>query len=268
MPNVNSVKVKEKFGMIYSGFFPIASEPEGTHPVYADPIDLGAAVKAYLAITYAEGQLYGDDVLQLDAREFANAQLDAETLLNDLEVEAALFGSSMSDGMLTDNAQDAANSGGYGYIQKLKTKTGTVYRPVFLYKVTPRMTGDNIDTKAGSLVFAHNAVTYAVMPDATGAWRSRQDFVTEAAAKSFLFGLAKAVSGGAFAVRFNVIGDGNAAPGEGTYFVTSGESFEITFAEDPTKLYDGSTDVTASISGHKYTVSAIAADHQLTAIFA
>lgn len=267
MPEI-PVKVKEKFGMVYSAFFPIASEPENSHPVYADPVDLGAAVKAYLSITYAEGQLYGDDVLQLDAREFASAQLDAETLLNDLEVDAVLFGGNLTDGVLTDTVRDSANSGGYGYIQKLKTKTGTVYRPVFLYKVTPRMTGDNIDTKAGSLTFANNAVTYSVMPDGTGAWRSRQDFATEQAAKAFLLGLAKAVSGGAFAVRLNIVGSGTATPGAGTTFVTSGQNFEVTFATDPSKLYDGSTDVTAQISAHKYTISAIAADHQLTAFFA
>lgn len=262
------MKVKEKYGLVYSAFFPIASMPENAHPVYGPEVDMGAAVKAYLSMNFAEAQLYGDDVLQLEVREFTGGQLDAETLLNDLEIESKLFGSQYSAGVATDNKNDAPNEGGYGYIQKLKTPSGTVYRGCFLYRVGPRMSADNSDTKNSSITFANNAVTYSVMVDNVGDWRSRQDLSSEAAAKAFIRGLAKAASGGAFAVKVNHVGTGSSNPGPGTVFVTAGGGLEIIFAADPVKLYDGVNDVTASISGHKYTVSNVSADHIITAIFA
>lgn len=258
--------VKEKFGLVYSAFFPIGSLPENSHPVYGGPVDLGAAVKAYLTINYAEAQLYGDDVLHLDLREFTGAQLDAETLLNDLEVESQVFGSTMEAGVLTDHKDDSAKPGGYGYIQKLKTQLGTVFRACFLYLVRARMTADNADTRGSSITFANNAITYGVMPDNTGAWRSRQDFTTEADAKAFLQGLAKAVSGGAFAVKVAIIGNGTSAQ-KGTQFITGGSSFTVTFGSAPAKLFDGSNDVTAQLSDGSYTISNINSDHQITAIF-
>ena len=179
-------KVKEKYGLSYSAFFPIKSEPENSHPTYDAAVDLGAAVKAYLTINYAESKAYGDDSLQLDLKEFAGGQLDAETLLNELEVEAALFGSKMEGDALTDSKDDRCKSGGYAYIQKLATKTGTVHRACFLYKVTPKMTSDNADTKAEGFTFAHNAVSYSVAADNAGAWRVRKDCDTEADAKAFI----------------------------------------------------------------------------------
>lgn len=258
--------VKEKFGLVYSAFFPIGALPENSHPVYGGPVDLGAAVKAYLTINYAEAQLFGDDVLQLDLREFTGAQLDAETLLNDLEVESQIFGSTLEAGVLTDHKDDSARAGGYGYIQKLKTQLGTVFRACFLYYVRARMTADNADTRGSSITFANNAITYGVMPDNTGAWRARQDFGTEADARAFLQGLARAVSGGAYAVKVAIVGNGSSAQ-KGTAFITAGQSYTVTFGTAPTKLFDGSTDVTAQLADASYTLSNINADHQLTAIF-
>lgn len=258
--------VKEKFGLVYSAFFPIAALPQTSHPVYGDAVDLGAAVKAYLTINYAEAQLYGDDVLQLDLREFTGAQLDAETLLNDLEVESQIFGSTLEAGVLTDHKDDSAKPGGYSYIQKLKTQLGTVYRAVFLYCVRARMTADNADTRGSSIPFANNAVTYGVTPDNTGSWRARQDFGTEAEAKAFLHGLAKAVSGGAFAVKVSVVGAGSSAQA-GTTFVTNGNSFTVTFSSTPVKVFDGNTDVTAQLVEGVYTLANVNADHQITVIY-
>lgn len=259
-------KVKEKYGLSYSAFFPIASEPEDSHPVYAEAVDLGAAVKAYLTINYAEAKLPGDDVIQLELKEFTGGQLDAETLLNDLEVESKLYGSRYENGMLSDNKNDRAASGGYAYIQKLATKTKNVCRAVFLYKATPRMNADNSDTKGESLTFSHNAVSYGITPDNTGDWRVRQDFGTEAEAKAFLQNLTKAVSGGAFAISLQIVGEGS-SPQVGTAFIPSGQSHTVSFATAPVKLYDGAEDVTGQLSGKSYSIANVSADHRLIAIF-
>ena len=130
-----NVRVKEKYGLVQSLFFPIASTPAGSHPVYGPVVDLGAAVKDYLTINYSEAKAYGDDVTQLALREFVDGQLQIETLLSDLEVDAALYGSRMEGGALYDHVDDNPNSGGHGCIQKLKTKTGIVYRSIFYFFV-------------------------------------------------------------------------------------------------------------------------------------
>lgn len=191
MANEVKVKVKEKFGLVYSAFFPITGEPENSHPTYGPEVDLGAAVRANLTITYATAQAYGDDVAQLDLKEFVSAQLDAETLLSDLEVDAALFGSTYKEGELTDSIQDDPVPGGYGYIQKLAQRSGgTVYRAVFLYYVTPSLNADNSDTRNASITFMNNSISCSVLADNTGAWRTRKDFNTEAEAKAYIRTLA------------------------------------------------------------------------------
>lgn len=187
MPNSEKIKVKEKYGLVYSGFYPITAEPADAHPSYGTEIDLGAAVRAYLTITYATAQAYGDDRAQLDVKEFVSAQLDAETLLSDLEVDAALFGSTYADGVATDGAFDAPVPGGYGYIQKLKVRSGeTVYRAVFLYHVTPSLNADNSDTRNASITFMNNSISCSVLADNTGAWRSRKDCESEAEALAYI----------------------------------------------------------------------------------
>lgn len=192
MPTTQRVKVKEKYGLVYSAFFPITAEPADARPTYGEEIDLGAAVKAYLTITYATAQAYGDDRAQLDLKEFVSGQLDAETLLSDLEIESQLFGSTYTEGELIDSIQDDPASGAYAYIQKLAQRGsgGTVYRAVFLHHCTPSLNADNADTRNASITFMNNAVSYAVLADNTGEWRTRKDFEDEASAKAYITSLA------------------------------------------------------------------------------
>jgi hypothetical protein len=184
-------KVKEKFGLRTSTYYPITAQPENAHPTYGEKIDMGCAVKAYMTTNFAENSLYGDDVSVLDLRRFISGQLDAETLLNDLEVESKIFGSTYDAATgLVDNHDDTPKEGGYSYVQMLRTKTEIVYRAVFLYRVIPRLGNDNSDTNGSSLNFTHNAITYTVMADNTGAWRNRLDFKTLKEATDFLESIA------------------------------------------------------------------------------
>ena len=262
----NNVRVKEKYGLVQSLFFPIASTPAGSHPVYGPVIDLGAAVKDYLTINYSEAKAYGDDVTQLALREFVDGQLQIDTLLRDLEGDAALYGSRLEGGALYDHVDDSPVSGGHGCIQKLKTKTGIVFRAIFYYFVTPSQNADNADTKGSSVTFMNNSITADVMADASGHWRVRADFGSQEEALGFINGLVTAVSGGAHVVTVEHFGgaeDGQAS----TMYVESGKSGEIAFASAPSVLYDNAKDVTAQMSGKTYTISNISADHKIVAIY-
>ena len=262
----NTVRVKEKYGLVNSWFFPIASTPAGKHPVYGPLVDLGSAVKDYLTINYSEAKAYGDDTTQLALREFVDGQLQIETLLSDLEIDAKLYGSRLEGGALYDHVNDNPTSGGHACIQKLKTKTGIVYRAVFYFYVTPSMNADNADTKGGSVTFMNNSITADVMADASGHWRVRADFGSQSEATGFITGLVSAVSGGAYVVTVEHFGgaeDGKAR----TAYVEKGQSKELVFDTAPSVLYDNAKNVTAQLMGNSYTLNGVDTDHKIVAIY-
>lgn len=185
MPTVE--KVKERYGLVTLKFAPITAEPDGAHPTYGEFIDLGSAVKAYVTAQKAEGSLYGDDVLQLKVSEFSGADIQTETLLSDLEVESKLMGSTYGeDGVLTDGANDSPRAGGLAWIQKLRTKTATVFRAVFLYFATPSLPDDQSDTKGDGVTFSNNAINFSAVTDKTGSWRVRKDCTSQTEAETWL----------------------------------------------------------------------------------
>lgn len=171
-------KVKSKIGLESSYFIPITSEPENARPVYGEMLDMGAAVRANIAVSYAEGQLYGDDALQLDVKLFSGGTLDAETLLDDMSIDVAVYGATISeDGVTVDKKDDSAPPGGYAFIQKLMTKSKKiVYRAVFLLRVTGNMANDNAETKGSGVTFANKAISYSIGTANTGEWRLRKEF--------------------------------------------------------------------------------------------
>jgi len=262
MPDV--IKEKLKYGLLHSLYWPIASEPEDSHPVYGPELSLGSAVRDYLTLNYSEAKAYGDDSTRISIREFVDGTAEIETLLSDLEVDSQLYGSSYEGGVLTDNINDSANAGGHGFVQKLKTRTGTIYRAVFLYYIMPSQNADNADTKGASITFANNSITATIQADKTGSWRARADFATEAEALAFLRGLVRATNGGAYAL---VVEEHHGeAVSCHTRFVTAGETGTVEFAAAPIALYDNA--VSQSPGGSTYSISNMAADHTVVAFFA
>lgn len=190
--------VKTPIGMVSSYFFPFASEPVGTHPVYEKKIDMGAAVKGYLSINTANADIYGDDALIVPIELFVSGQMDVETTLSDLEVNAELFGHDYADGVETSNGDDAAPNGGYAFIQAIMKKDkSTVYRATFLRKTAAMQQSEKqeADTKREGLDPKMNAVSLKVMKDNSGDWRVRQDFDALAEAEAYINTLADISSG-------------------------------------------------------------------------
>lgn len=171
-------KVKSKIGLESSFFFPIAAEPTGARPTYGEKLDLGAAVRANISINYAEGQLYGDDALQMDVKSFSGGTLDSETLLDDLTIDVAVFGATQSEsGEVIDHKDDAAPPGGFAFIQKLMNKSKKIfYRAVFLLRVTGNQTADNAETRGSGITFANKTINYSISACDSGEWRLREEF--------------------------------------------------------------------------------------------
>lgn len=183
--------VKVPLGMRRSWYFPIAAEPDNAKPAYGEKLDMGSAVKGYLSITTASASIPGDDRMQLEVEKFASAQLDAETTMSDLEVNAKIFGHKYDEETgEVSSSDDHAPSGGYAFIEPILLKDkSVVYRTTCLHKVTAMASSEKqeADTrKSGELVFKNNVVSYKVTEDNTGAWRTRKEFDTQAAAEAFI----------------------------------------------------------------------------------
>ena len=261
--------VKTPIGMVSSYFYPFASEPVGAHPVYGARVDMGAAVKGYLSITTASGDISGDDAMLLYFEQFVSGQVDVETTLSDLEVNASIYGHGYKQGRETSNGEDSAPNGAYAFIEPILRKDKSmVYRATFLYKCTAMLSAEKqeADTRKSDFNPKMNAVSLRIMKDNADAWRERQDFATLSEAEAFIASLGGSTA--AYGVTISHVGSGASTPGEGTTYVTAGQSMVIDFgSKDPTALYDNAQSVTSSISAHKYTISSISADHEIVAVW-
>ena len=189
--SLTSSKVKAPLGMKTLDFWPIKSEEDGNHPTYDVSVNLGAAVKGYLTVTTASASISGDDIVQVEDEVFTGGQLDTETTMSDLEINAKLFGHSFSaEAGEESKSSDRAKSGGISFIEPILKKDKTiVYRATCLRKVTamPSSEKQEADTKkAGELNPKMNAVSFKVMEDNLQSWRVRNDFETADAAEAFI----------------------------------------------------------------------------------
>lgn len=203
---IQKSKVKMPLGMQTLDFWLIKSEPDAGHPTYDTSVNLGAAVKGYLSITTASASIPGDDITQLEDEVFTSAQLDTETTMSELSVNAALFGHTFTEaadgvaGGEVSKGSDRAKPGGLSFIEPILLKDKTiVYRATCLFKTQamPSSEKQEADTKKqGELSPKNNAVSFKVMEDNSGSWRQRQDFESVTAAKSFISATFSAATAG------------------------------------------------------------------------
>lgn len=184
-------KVQVPVGMLTSTFYPITAEPDNAHPTYGAGVDMGAAVKGYLSVTTATASIPGDDITQIEAEEFTGGQLDVETTMSDLEVNATLYGHAYSEEAGEESkSTDASKPGGYSFVEPILKKDKTrIFRATCLYKIVAMASSEKqeADTrKPGELNPKMNAVSFKIMEDNARSWRRRKDFATEAEAHAFI----------------------------------------------------------------------------------
>lgn len=183
--------VKAPLGMQTLDFWPITNETANGHPTYGESINLGAAVKGYLSVTTATASIPGDDIVQVEDEVFTGGQLDTETTMSDLEVNAKLFGHAYAESTGEESkSSDRSALGGISFIEPILKKDKTmIYRATCLRKVSamPSSEKQEADTKkAGELNPKMNAVSFKVMEDNLQSWRVRNDFATKAEAETFI----------------------------------------------------------------------------------
>nr|DAL91780.1 MAG TPA: tail tube protein [Caudoviricetes sp.] len=187
---MGSKTVKVPIGMRSSYFAKIKTEPENAHPTYDPKVDMGAAVKGYVSITTASGEIPGDDVILMRSERFVSAQADVETTKSDLELNALCFGHTFSEESGEESSSDdEAPVGAYAFVEPVMDKTKKVtYRATFLRKVQAVASSEKTeaDTKKNDFSPKMNSISFFVMPDNTGSWRARKEFDTEAAAENYI----------------------------------------------------------------------------------
>lgn len=193
-------KVKAPLGMQTLDFWPITQEPDNAHPKYGKKVNLGAAVKGYLTINTASASIPGDDIVQVEDEVFTGAQLDTETTMSDLEVNATLFGHSFSaESGEESKGSDRSKPGGISFIEPVLLKDKSIiYRATCLFRASamPSSEKQEADTKkAGELNPKMNAVSFKVMEDNTQSWRLRSDFKTKDDAAAFILNTFAAAGG-------------------------------------------------------------------------
>ncbi len=184
-------KVKTPLGMRTIDFWPITEEPENSHPKYGQSVNLGAAVKGYLTVSTNTASIPGDDVIQVEEEVFAGGQLDTETTMSDLQVNAQLFGHAFSD---VDGEEskgtDRAIPGGISFIEPILRKDKVIiYRATCLRKATALASSEKqeADTRrSGELNPKMNPVSFKLQEDNLHSWRLRNDFESEAAALAYI----------------------------------------------------------------------------------
>lgn len=188
-------KVEGLIGLSSAFFAPIAADGQGSataHPTYGEKVELGSAVKAHLSVTTASLEVYGDNSLEISDEMFVSGNLDTETLLDDLTVDAKIYGATVdeTDSSVTDSDTDASAEGCIGYVQEFLTKEKKhVYRGVFYYRATSLKSSikDEADTRQKEVSFKNKALSWTILKDLTGAWRRRKGgFATQAEAEAWL----------------------------------------------------------------------------------
>ena len=254
-------------GLKYFAWAKMATEPSDNIPTYDAGIVLGKAVSTNLTVTNAEGELYADDMLAEYVSEFVSADFSAETDNIDLDKQAQLYGATYDDGEIQFKADDTAPYGGIGGYQVLMVGGVRKYRTWFFPKAKASIPDWTGTTKGNSISFATQPVSMKVMPPEFGPWYYVKEFDSESAAKAYIDGKLGVATWYTVDVQVNGAGVGEGASPLGASAAASGANFVITVTGTPAALYDNGTESKASISEGKYTISSIAADHQIAVIF-
>ena len=230
-------------------------------------IVLGKLVSANLTVNLASGELYADDGLDEQLSEFASGTLAMET--NDLTDEnaAQIYGCKVANQVVTYNSGDTAPSGCLGYYKSLMRNKVKYYKGIFYPCVRAALGNDNAQTKGSSITFATTQTTFTIMAKDNGDWRETETFTSEAAARAWIESKCGIADYNEVRVQCQGAGDGESVDVEGVVYVPDGENLVITITGTPTKVYDNGEDKTSSVTGGKYTLTAVSAPHTIAVIF-
>lgn len=251
-------------GLKYMAWARIKAETGSAVPTYEPGLVLGKSVSTNLTVNRSEGELYADDMLAEYVDEFSSADFTAEVDNISLDNQAKLYGARMVDGEFQASADDGAPYGGVGGYQSLMVSGERKYRAWFFAKAKASIPDWSGTTKGSSVSFGTQPIKMRIMAPEYGPWYRIKEFASEAAAKAYIDTLLGVTTW--YKVDVQQQGEGSVDKLGPTY-VASGSDLEINITGTPTALYDNGTEKSSSVSGGKYTLSSVSADHSIAIIF-
>lgn len=180
----------------------VASHTAGSEPTYTAGMVMGKAITGNLTINRNNNPLYADDAISEDDNGITSMDLELglDDLLEDvqdyiglLEKKTTGTGTAAVDTYYDTDA--AAYDVGVGYIRVRRKNGVTKYQALWVYDTLFSITSENAQTKGEQIEWQTPTATgrcKALDVDSSGKlkFRKRQLFDTEAAAASYLNGLA------------------------------------------------------------------------------
>lgn len=180
----------------------VASHTAGSEPTYTAGMVMGKAITGNLTINRNNNPLYADDAISEDDNGITSMDLELglDDLLEDVQDYIGLL-EKKTTGTGTDavdtyyDTDAAAYDVGVGYIRVRRKNGVTKYQALWVYDTLFSITSENAQTKGEQIEWQTPTATgrcKALDVDSSGKlkFRKRQLFDTEAAAASYLNGLA------------------------------------------------------------------------------
>lgn len=182
----------------------ISSHTDGTEPTYAAGKVVGKAISGNLTINRNTNPLYADDVIAEDDNSITSMELELglDDLLEDVQAYMGLLtekttGSGTSAVTMYYETTKASNAIGIGYIRVRRKNNATTYQAVWVYKALFSKNSESSATKGESIEWQTPTVTGRCMglvvetDQGDPVFRKIQNFDTEAAAETWLDGMAE-----------------------------------------------------------------------------
>lgn len=189
-------------GMRHVVAAPLTAHTAGTEPTYGTGFVVGMAISANLTINRNNNPLYADDVIAEDDNGITGMEVEigVDDLTDEVEsdmgiAEKVTTGSGTSEVTTYYDSDKPSKDLGVGYIRVRRKNGATTYQAIWIYKAKFNKTSEAAQTKGESIEWQTPTVTgRCVALNTTGSgelrFRKRQTFETEAAAATWLDGLA------------------------------------------------------------------------------
>lgn len=147
---------------------------------------LAHAVSTDITPNYAEGSLYGDDMMVESDKEFKDADISMGVTTLPQSFRSTMFGNTVGDSGVTHNKDDESNFVGYGTIGVEKVDGVRKYVALFMPKCKFFEPADSLETRGDSITYKTPSITGKGFALDSGAWKYSQVCDTEAAAITWL----------------------------------------------------------------------------------
>lgn len=253
-------------GFEYGKWAPITTETDNALPTYGTGRSLGGAVSGSHTPNFAETPHYSDNILKNQISKFTNGTLALTVDDMILQTHAAIYGAAYASNQVNHKASDKAPFGGVSWVESILTEDNDeIYRGYFYPKAKAVRTAKNFQTQQENIELGMTDVNFTTFAAKSGDYEIIKDFSDLTTAKAWVD--SNINDGGVFyTVTVAKSGDGAVSP-VGTFIIAAGEDFEISVPTGVDELYDNGADVLVSIVAGKYTISTLAASHEVVAVY-